>query len=99
MGELNGKEEKELTELEAWEIERKLMELAFENSYQVLTNQISFEELMSYNHKKGKSAILAHDPHEGVTSIEYSAILGYFEEREEYEKCAELQTCQAGVKN
>ena len=92
----NGKEEKELTEAEEWELERKLMRLAFENSYKVLTNKLTFKELMTGNHDLGKSAVLAHDPQEGITLREYDAIMNYFEEGEEYEKCAELKTCLRG---
>ncbi len=92
-GSTNGKEEKELTEVEEWELERKLMRLAFENSYKVLTNKLTFKELMVGNHSSGKSAVLAHDPQEGITLREYDAIMNYFEEGEEYEKCAELKTC------
>jgi len=92
----NSKEEKELTEVEEWELERKLMRLAFENSYKVLTNKLTFKELMTGNHVLGKSAVLAHDPQEGITLREYDAIMDYFEEGEEYEKCAELMTCLDG---
>jgi len=94
MGELNGKEEKELTEVEEMELERRMMELAYENSYRVLTNKLSFKELMTGNHGQGRSAIMAHDPQEGVNMREMDVIIRFFEEREEYEKCAELKSVQ-----
>jgi len=94
MEELNGKEQKELTEVEEIELERKMMELAYENSYRVLTNKLSFKELMSGNHGKGRSAVMAHDPQEGINEREMDVIIRFFEDREEYEKCAELKSIQ-----
>ena len=41
---------------------------------------------------------MAHDPQEGITLGEYDAIMNYFEEGEEYEKCAELRTCLDGIR-
>tara|TARA_Y100000034_G_scaffold92194_1_gene111345 strand:+ start:935 stop:1297 length:363 start_codon:yes stop_codon:yes gene_type:complete len=87
---------KELTEVEEWELERKLMELAFENSFMVLTERTTFEELMYENHSVGKSSVLAHDPHEGVTCDELCNLLYHFEELEEYEMCAELKPLLSG---
>jgi hypothetical protein len=82
---------RELTEIEEWELERKLLDLAYMNSYLVLTEKATFEDLMLENHAKGKSAVLAHDPHEGVTIREVNGIINHFIDLEEYEKCAELK--------
>ena len=80
----------QLTEIEEWELERKMLELAFHNSYLVITNRTTFEDLMYENHKNGKSAVLAHDPHEGPTNNELENLIEYFVELEEYEICGEL---------
>ena len=85
-----GKEQRQLTEVEEWEMERKLMDLAFHNSYMVLTERTTFEDLMDRNHSIGKSAVLAHDPHEGPTATELTSLIYHFEELEEYEMCGEL---------
>ena len=91
MGNLNGEERRELTEVEEWELERKMMDLACENSYMVLTDRCTFEKLKIENHRKGMSAVLAHDPHEGVSIEELVNLIEHFVELEEYEKCAELR--------
>jgi len=86
-----GEPHKELTEVEEWELERRMLELAFENSFMLLTERTTFEDLMVKNHSVGKSSVLAHDPHEGATYDEVSNLLYYFEEQEEYERCVELK--------
>ena len=81
---------KELTEIEQMELERKMVDLAFENSYTMLTTSMGFEEFMHESLGSGEGTVLAHDPHEALTVEEVQGIIGYFEEKEEYEKCAEL---------
>ena len=77
--------------MEEWELEKQLLDLAFYNSYLVITEQTSFEELMIENHKEGKSAVLAHDPHEGPNTREMENLFNHFINLEEYEICSELQ--------
>ena len=67
------------------------METAYENSYKILTKKCSFRELVESTSKKASGAILAHDPQEGFNEREMEVIIRFFEEREEYEKCAELK--------
>ena len=38
----------ELSELDKLRLEHKLLELAYENSYSILTNKISFDKLLSF---------------------------------------------------
>ena len=90
MDELPEEKENQLTEVEEWELQRKMLDLAFHNSYLVITNKTTFEELMYENHKNGKSAVLAHDPHEGPSDDELENLIEYFVELEEYEMCGEL---------
>jgi hypothetical protein len=80
----------ELTEIEEWELEQRLLELAFMNSYVLLTGEVPFEDLMISNHKQGISSVLAHDPHEGPTNKDLDGIIKFFCEKEEYEMCHEL---------
>lgn len=84
-------EPRELSEVEEWELERKLLALAYENSYLVLTERCTFEDLMVENHQQGKSALLAHDPHEGPSCKEINGLIQYYLEDELYERCAELK--------
>ena len=44
------KDDKGLTETEEWELERKLIDLAFYNSYVILTNKLTYEEFALSNH-------------------------------------------------
>ncbi len=90
MDELPEGKENQLTEVEEWELQRKMLDLAFHNSYLVITNKTTFEDLMYENHKNGKSAVLAHDPHEGPSDDEMENLIEYFVELEEYEMCGEL---------
>tara|TARA_R110002051_G_C8681411_1_gene491840 strand:- start:6 stop:311 length:306 start_codon:yes stop_codon:yes gene_type:complete len=84
-------EKEQLSEIEVWELEKRMLELAYDNSYRLLTDKCTFEDLMVDNHSHGRSAVLAHDPHEGATYEEVFNILFHYELHEEYEKCAELK--------
>tara|TARA_R110000824_G_scaffold161546_1_gene336880 strand:+ start:432 stop:773 length:342 start_codon:yes stop_codon:yes gene_type:complete len=85
------KDDKGLTETEEWELERKLIDLAFYNSYVILTNKLTYEEFALSNHKKGISSVIFHDPHEGPSSEDIKDMIDYYSKLEEYEICHELQ--------
>jgi hypothetical protein len=75
---------------EKMEYENYIVEQAFENSYKVLTRKASFEDLLDVNEKYGIKAIMIYDPHSGADEDIYNDVIYYYEELEEYEKCAEL---------
>ena len=81
----------ELSEAEKYEMEQIVIQRAFENSYKVITKKITFEELMSLKGVFGQKAILIYDPSEGYNEIVLEDMIHYFEDEEEYEKCAELK--------
>lgn len=81
---------KELTEIEQMELERKMVNLAFENSYLVLATGTRLEDFMHDNYREGRNAVLAHDPNGNLTVKEVQDIIDYFEDKQEYEKCAVL---------
>ena len=81
----------ELSESEKYEMEQRMIEKAFENSYKVITKRITFEDLMDTKTKFGQRAILIYDPSEGWDDLVLEDLIDYFEEYEEYEKCAELK--------
>ena len=81
----------EMSETEQLEMEQMMVELAFENSYKVITKKITFEKLLDVRDKFGSKAILIYDPHEGWDIDVVEDLIAYFEEIEEYEKCAELK--------
>jgi len=81
----------QLTEMEILVLEQELLAMAFENSYLLITEKTTFEELLVNKHKAGNSAILAHDPHMALNTREVVNIIDHFVELEEYEKCQELK--------
>ena len=80
----------ELSEEEKYHYEQMIIEKAFENSYQVLTKKTTFEKLMTRKEKYGMRAILIYDPSEDPDELIYDDMIHYFEDLEEYERCAEL---------
>lgn len=80
-----------LSELEKAEKNGYLLQMAFNNSYDILTNKITFSELLdiTQNSEEGYTA-LAHDIDEGVSKQDINNMILYFQEKEEYEKCAVL---------
>ena len=82
-----------LTEGERIEMEKMIMEQAFENSYKIITKKMTFEDLAEKTKKLSSSShtILVFDPTEDPDKEVIEDIIWHFEDREEYEKCAELK--------
>jgi|TARA_R100000781_G_C4069058_1_gene123834 hypothetical protein len=72
------------------EYENYIVEQAFENSYMVLTKKASFEDLLDVNDKYGLKAIMIYNPSDEPDEDVYNDTIYYYEDLEEYEKCAEL---------
>tara|TARA_R100000152_G_C6741225_1_gene164997 strand:- start:79 stop:381 length:303 start_codon:yes stop_codon:yes gene_type:complete len=81
----------ELSEAEKYEMEQMMVQKAFENSYKVVTKKMTFEELLNVKSAFGQQAILIYDPSEGWDEQVVEDLIYYFEDEEEYEKCAELK--------
>jgi hypothetical protein len=81
----------ELSEAEKYEMEQMMVQKAFENSYKVVTKKTTFEELMNVKSAFGQQAILIYDPGDGWDEQVVEDLIHYFEDEEEYEKCAELK--------
>ena len=81
----------ELSEAEKYEIEQMLVQRAFENSYKVITKKLTFEQLLNIKSTFGQKATLIYDPSEGWDDRVVEDLIYYFEEEEDYEKCAELK--------
>lgn len=78
-----------LSELEKMEAEEEILSKAFNNSYNIITKSVTFEELLEMNHTSVEGyTTLAHDIDGGPTKSDLENIIIYFQEREEYEKCA-----------
>lgn len=81
----------ELPEGERIEMENEIMDAAFENSYKLVTKKATLTELTSLKGLTPSSSILIYDPTEGFDSEVLEDMIWHFEDREEYEKCAELK--------
>jgi hypothetical protein len=80
-----------LSELEQIEREEELITLAFNNSYSIITNEVTFDELLIRNDSTVEGVTtVAHDIEDGPTKADLENIIIFFQEREEYEKCAVL---------
>tara|TARA_R100001129_G_scaffold186601_1_gene179142 strand:+ start:2311 stop:2616 length:306 start_codon:yes stop_codon:yes gene_type:complete len=80
----------DMTIEEKMEYENYIVDQAFENSYQVLTSRSTFEDLLDKKTKYGVKAIMIYDPTEDPDEDIYDDIIYYYEDLEEYERCAEL---------
>jgi hypothetical protein len=73
------------------QLDAVMLETAYNNSYLVLTNQITFEDLLTERFTKGGEAVMAFDPTEGPMQEELENMISYYIQEEAYEKCAKLQ--------
>jgi hypothetical protein len=80
----------ELSEAEKYEMEQMMIEKAFDNSYLVLTKKTTFEELFEKKSKFGMRAVMMFDPGEEPDEDLFDDVIYYYEDLEEYERCAEL---------
>ena len=83
-----------LSDADRIKIENAMLDLAYENSYAVLTHEISFEDLLAEKAKFGVSAILSFDPMDGPRKKDIEDIISYYvglDEPEYYLRCAELK--------
>jgi len=80
-----------LPEGERIEMENEIMDAAFENSYKLVTKKTTLVELTKLKGLTPTSSILLYDPTEGIDNDLLEDLIWHFEDREEYEKCAELK--------
>lgn len=86
-------EESGLSDIDKINLQNRIVEDAFYNSYLVITKKTTFDILMEeWNDGSGVTALLAHDPDSGPRKDQLINMIVYYseDEREEYEKCAEL---------
>lgn len=91
---LNNKEfmEDAFDELDDLEFESaEILELAYKNTYLIITKEITVQDLFAQSLEKDEIVFLPFDPLEPETiSLIIDDVIAYFEEKEEYEKCAKL---------
>ena len=87
----NEEEESGLTLSERMALEDIIVKVAFNNSFNVITKRKTFEEIVNGKNEDSSSAIMAHDPEEGMSTESLENMITYFLQTEEYEKCAEIR--------
>lgn len=79
-----------LSELERIQLEDKILEVAYDNSYRVLFKELTFDELIDAE-GNGGTAILAFDPDEGPKKSQLEMMIDYYESQEWFERCSEIK--------
>lgn len=78
--------------------EEELLEDAFNNSYDILTNKATYEDLIAEGLKNNAGVVaFAHDVTDEPIVEDYQHIIDYFTDLEEYEKCAILHKIMIGL--
>jgi len=80
-----------MSKIQQQQLDDILLDQAYNNSWLVLSGQISFEELLEQDLKSGKEVIMSFDPDEGPKKKELENMISYYIDCEEYEKCSKLQ--------
>ena len=83
-----------LSDAERMALERRLLKTAYDNSFEVLMKNITFEELLEDGAGSAFSTLLAYDPQRGIEKDELKSIIDYYvslDESEYYLRCAKLQ--------
>ena len=76
-----------MNEAEQMEAEQKLLDKAFRNSFLIVTERKTFENVV----KETGALLIAHDPFKRLKIYELENMMEHFTEAEEYEKCAEIR--------
>lgn len=79
-----------LDELERIQLEDKIIEVAYDNSYRVLLKELTFDDLLNAE-DNGGTAILAFDPDLGPEKSQLNMMLDYYKGREWFERCFEIK--------
>ena len=77
-----------LTELEQLQAENELVHVANLNSFLLLTNKLKLEDFMD---EDGLGMVMAHDISDDPEKEQVLAIIDYFAEQDDFEKCIVLR--------
>mgnify|MGYP000167795753 CR=1 FL=1 len=85
------------------EVENMIIDIAFENSYLMLTKRKTFDELLKQEYEEFlledySIGLFAHDPLEDVNDKIVELMVEHFEEKEEFEKCASIYNIKKQIK-
>jgi hypothetical protein len=82
--------EDEMSESQRISLEEDVLESAITNSYLMLTGKVRFSDLAK-DITGDIITVTIYDPDDGPTRTQLNVIIKFFEESEEYEKCAEIK--------
>jgi hypothetical protein len=68
-----------------------ILDKAHYSSYRLITGKVTFEDLLEYDYLNGETTVTVHDPERPITLELIDALILYFEEKEDYEICADLK--------
>ena len=77
-----------MTELEQLQAENELVHVANLNSFLLLTNKLKLEDFMN---EDGLGMVMAHDLSDKPDKEQVLAIIDYFAEQDDFEKCIVLR--------
>ena len=82
-----------MTLQEKLEMEEMIVDTAFRNSFKIITGRKTLDDLMEDKKEDPikMQAICAHEPGGEIKIKTLENMLFYFEDEEEYEKCAEIR--------
>jgi len=90
----NEPEENEgMTLQEKMELEQMIVDAAFRNSFKIITGRKTLSDLLEDKKEDPTKmqAICAHEPGEEMKIETLENMMFYFQDEEEYEKCAEIR--------
>jgi hypothetical protein len=83
-----------------FEEEAEILNAAYENTYLIVTKQVTIEEMLRESLETGDFLFLPFDPSNPDTiELILDDVIAYFEDCEEYEKCAELVAAKKEFEN
>jgi hypothetical protein len=80
-----------MQEIKRRQEDEEILADAFCNSYRILTNEMSFSDILDNKFNQNLTAVLAFDPEEGPMLYELENMLRYYVNTEEYERCAKIR--------
>ena len=89
MAEEDKKKDSILDDIYQKQIEDEMVNIAYDNSYKVLTGEVTFDSLLDGIYEE-ETALMGFDPEHGPSKLELENMIMWYEEYEEYQRCAKL---------
>ena len=80
-----------LGDIEKAEVAEKMLEKAYDNSFKIITKELTFDELLDNDMANNvEYTLVMHDVEAGFNKEIIEAMIDWYVESEDYEKCAIL---------